>query len=134
MDEITAKLQGRDEMEHDRNFPAFVEKCMENNLTLNSEKVQQKQFQGKTSEQCCSAHGISPDSWKSTVLSHAEFPPDMESMPFSPENQFLQEKQKSTLRTKLKPLMDTCTFTLTFTLGTDQQPLVDIDQKPFTNS
>ena len=33
--------------------------------------------------------------------------------------------------------MDTCTFTLTFTLGTDQQQFVDTDQKPFkpfTNS
>ena len=31
-------LAGRDEMEHDRNFLAFMEKCMSNNLTLNSEK------------------------------------------------------------------------------------------------
>ena len=29
---------GKDEMEHNRNFLAFVEKCMENNLTLNLEK------------------------------------------------------------------------------------------------
>ena len=33
---------GRDEMEHDRNFLAFIEKCMSNNLTLNSEKIQFK--------------------------------------------------------------------------------------------
>ena len=28
-------IAGRDEMEHDRNFLAFMEKCMKNNLTLN---------------------------------------------------------------------------------------------------
>ena len=39
VDEITAKLQGKDEMEHDRNFLAFMGKCMENNLTLNVEKI-----------------------------------------------------------------------------------------------
>ena len=27
-------IAGRDEMEHERNFLAFMEKCMENNLTL----------------------------------------------------------------------------------------------------
>ena len=32
-------IAGRNEMEHDRNFLAFMEKCMENNLTLNSEKI-----------------------------------------------------------------------------------------------
>ena len=30
---------GRDEMEHDRNFLVFMEKCMSNNLTLNAEKI-----------------------------------------------------------------------------------------------
>ena len=29
-------IAGKDEMEHDRNFLAFMEKCVENNLTLNS--------------------------------------------------------------------------------------------------
>ena len=38
-------IAGRVEMEHDRNFLAFMEKCMENNLTLNSEKIQFKQTQ-----------------------------------------------------------------------------------------
>ena len=33
---------GRDEMEHDRNFLVFMEKCMSNNLTLNAEKIQFK--------------------------------------------------------------------------------------------
>ena len=28
-------IAGRDEMEHDRNFLAFIEKCMKNNLTCN---------------------------------------------------------------------------------------------------
>ena len=32
-------IAGRDKMEHDRNFLAFMEKCMSNNLTLNSEKI-----------------------------------------------------------------------------------------------
>ena len=38
-------IAGKDEMEHDRNFLAFMEMCMENNLTLNSEKIQFKQSQ-----------------------------------------------------------------------------------------
>ena len=38
-------IAGKVEMEHDRNFLAFMEKCMENNLTLNSEKIQFKQSQ-----------------------------------------------------------------------------------------
>ena len=38
-------IAGKDEMEHDRNFLAFMEKCMENNLTLNLEKIQFKQTQ-----------------------------------------------------------------------------------------
>ena len=35
-------ISGRDEMEHDRNFLAFMEKCMSNNLTLNVERIQFK--------------------------------------------------------------------------------------------
>ena len=38
-------IAGRGEMEHDRNFLAFMEKCMSTNLTLNSEKIQFKQSQ-----------------------------------------------------------------------------------------
>ena len=38
-------IVGRDEMEHDRNFLAFMEKCMSIHLTLNSEKIQFKQSQ-----------------------------------------------------------------------------------------
>ena len=140
-------------MEHIGHFRTFMEMCMDDHLTLTTEKTQQKQFQGKASEQCCSTHSISPDSQKNTVLSHAEFPPsmgsmpsfpgkqflqgkekftlpDIENMPFFPGNQFLQGKKKSTLGAKLKSFVDTCTFTL----GTDQQPFVDTDQKPFTSS
>ena len=32
-------IAGTDEMEHDRNFLAFMEKCMSNNLTFNSENI-----------------------------------------------------------------------------------------------
>ena len=123
VDEITAKFQSRDNMEPDRHFPKPIEKCMDNNLTLTPEKIQHKP-----------THGILLDLQKSTVLSHTEFPPDMESMPSFPGNQFLQGKEKSILGTKLKPFVDTCTFTLTFTLGTDQQPFVETGQKPFPNS
>ena len=38
-------IAGKDEMEHNRNFLAFMEKCMENNLSLNLEKIQFKQTQ-----------------------------------------------------------------------------------------
>ena len=34
-------IAGKDEMEHDRNFVAFMEKCMENSLTLNLENTVQ---------------------------------------------------------------------------------------------
>ena len=38
-------IAGRNEKEHDRNFLAFVEKCMSNNMTLNAKKIQFKQSQ-----------------------------------------------------------------------------------------
>ena len=85
---------------------------MDDHLTLTTEKIQQKQFQDKTSEQSCSTHSISPDSQKNTILSHAEIPLSMESMQIFLGNQFLQGKEKSTLGTKLKPFVDTGTFTL----------------------
>ena len=117
-------------MEHIGHFPTPMGMCMGDRLTLTTEKTQQKQFQGQASEQCCSTHSISLDSQKNTVLSHAEFPLGMGSMPFFLGNQFLQGKEKSTLGTKLKPFMNTCAFTL----GTDQQPFVDTNQKPSTSS
>ena len=133
-EEFIAKFLGRDRMEHIGHFPTSMEMCMDDHLTLTREKTQQKPFQGKASEQCCSTHSISPHSQKNTVLSHTEFPPSMESMPFFlgkqflqgkekftlPDienmpsfigNQFLQGKEKSTLVTKLKPFVDTCIST-----------------------
>ena len=73
-------LAGKDEMEHDRNFLAFMEKCMENNLTLNLEKIQLKQTQVSFYGHCWSKHGISPDAKKIQALKHMEFPPDKETM------------------------------------------------------
>ena len=73
-------IAGKDEMEHDRNFLAFMEKCMENNLTLNSEKIQFKQTQVSFYGNCWSKHGISPDPKKIPALKHMEFPPDKETM------------------------------------------------------
>ena len=66
-------IAGKDEMEHDRNFLAFMEKCMENNLTLNLEKIQFKQTQ-------VSFYGISPDPKKIQALKHTEFSSDKETM------------------------------------------------------
>ena len=99
-------------MEHTGHFLTSMEMCMDDCLTLTTEKIQQKQFQGKASEQSCSTHSISPDSQKNTVLNHAEFPLSMESMQIFLVNQFLQGKEKSTLGTKLKPFVNTGTFTL----------------------
>ena len=73
-------IAGRDEMEHDRNFLAFMEKCMSNNLTLNLEKIQFKQSQVYFYAHCWSKHGISPDTKKIQALNHMEFPPDKETM------------------------------------------------------
>ena len=73
-------IAGKDEMEHDRNFLAFMEKCMENNLTLNSEKIQFKQAQVSFYGHFWSKHGISPDPKKIQALKPMEFPPDKETM------------------------------------------------------
>ena len=54
-------IAGRIKMEHDRNFLAFMEKGMENNLTLNSEKIQFKQTQKSFYGHCWSKHRISPN-------------------------------------------------------------------------
>ena len=67
-------------MEHDRNFLAFMEKSMENNLILNLEKVQFKQSQVSFYGHIWSKHGISPDPKKIQALKHMEFPPDKETM------------------------------------------------------
>ena len=68
-------IVGRDKMEHDRNFLAFMEKCMSNNLTLNSKKIQFKQSQVSFYGHCWSKHGITPD-----PDPKMGFPPDKESM------------------------------------------------------
>ena len=73
-------IAGKDEMEHDRNFQAFMEKCMENNLTLNAEKIQFKQKQVSFYSHVWSENGISPDPKKIQALKHMEFPPDKETM------------------------------------------------------
>ena len=73
-------IAGKDEMEHDRNFLAFMEKCMENNLTLNSEKIQFKQSQVSFYGHIWSKHRILPDPKKIQALKHMEFPPDKETM------------------------------------------------------
>ena len=73
-------IAGKDEMEHDRNFLAFMEKCMENNLTLNAEKIQFKQSQVSFYGHIWSENGISPDPKKIQALKHMEFPPDKETM------------------------------------------------------
>ena len=73
-------IAGRDKMEQDRNFPAFMEKCMSNNLTLNSEKIQFKQSQISFCGHCYSKHSISPDPKKIEALNHIKFPLDKETM------------------------------------------------------
>ena len=75
-----AVIAGRDEMEHDRNFLAFMEKCMSNNLTLNSEKIQFMQSQVSFYGHCWSKHSISPDPKKIEALNHMVFPPVKETM------------------------------------------------------
>ena len=73
-------IAGKDEIEHDRDFLAFMEKCMENNFTLNLEKIQFKQSQVSFYGHIWSEHGISPDTKKIQALKHMEFPPDKETM------------------------------------------------------
>ena len=73
-------ITGRDEMEHDRNYLAFKEKCKSNNLTLNAKKIQFKQSQVSFYGHCWLKQGISPDPKKIEALNHMEFPPDKETM------------------------------------------------------
>ena len=73
-------IDGRDEMEHDRNFLAFMEKCMNHKLTLNSEKIQFKQSQVSFYGHCWSKHGISLDPKKIQAFNHVEFPLDKATM------------------------------------------------------
>ena len=73
-------IAGRDKMEHDRNFLSFMEKCRNNNLTLNLEKIQFKQSQVSFYGHCWSKHRISPDPKKIEALNHMEFPLNKETM------------------------------------------------------
>ena len=73
-------IAGKDKMEHDRNFLAFMEKCMSNNLTLNAKKIQFKQSQVSFCGHCYSKQGISPGPKKIEALNHMGFPPDKETM------------------------------------------------------
>ena len=73
-------IAGRDEMEHDRNFLAFMEKCMSNNLTLNAKKIQFKQTQVSFYGHCWSKQGISLDPKKIEALNHMELPLDEETI------------------------------------------------------
>ena len=73
-------IASRDEMEHDRNFLAFMEKCMSNNPTLSLEKIQVKQSQVSFYGHCWSKHGITPDPKKIQALTHMEFPLDKKTM------------------------------------------------------
>ena len=73
-------IAGKDKMEHDRNVLAFMEKCMENNLTLNAEKIQFKQKQVSFYGHVWSDQGISPDPKKIQAIKHMEFQPDKETM------------------------------------------------------
>ena len=69
-------IPGKDEMVHDRNFLAFMEKY----LTLNSEKIQFKETQVSFYGHIWSKHGISPDPKKIQALKHMELPPDKKTM------------------------------------------------------
>ena len=73
-------ITGRNNQEHDSNLLAFLEKCKQNNLTLNSEKIQFRQSQVSFYGHCWSKHEISPDPKKIQALNHMEFPPDKETM------------------------------------------------------
>ena len=123
-------IAGKDKMEHDRNFLDFMEKGMENNLTLNAEKIQFKHKQVSFYGHVWSDQGISPDPKKIQALKHMVFPPGMESTPFFPGKQFLQGNEKPTLpdienmsvflgnqfQHGKEKFMDTGTFTLGTTI------------------
>ena len=72
-------IAGRDKMEHDRTFLAFMKKCMINNLTLNSERIQFKQSQVSSYGHCWSKTRHFTRS-KDRGIESYEFPPDKETM------------------------------------------------------
>ena len=91
--EITTEFPNRERVEHARHFPTPMEMCMDDHLTQTTERTQRQHPQDKTSEQSCPTHSILPD----FTFRHAEFPPGLESTPFSPGKQLLQGKKESTL-------------------------------------
>ena len=66
----------RNKGEHDRNFLAFMEKCMSKNLTLNAKKIQFKQPQVSFYGHCWSKGEITPDPKKIEAINHMEFSSD----------------------------------------------------------
>ena len=100
--EITTKFPSRDRIEHARHFPTSIEMCMDDHLTLTTEKTQRQHFQDKTS-----AKLFNTQPQRKTVHSNAEFPPGMENTPNFLGKQFLQGKEK---------FVDTGTFTLGTTI------------------
>ena len=103
---LQGKLQQNFQAETKWNMPHISQhpwKCAWTTTSLSLQKTQHQHFQDKTPEQSCSTHSISLHSQKNTVFSHAEFPPDLESIPIFLGKQFLQGKEK---------FMDTGTFTL----------------------
>ena len=89
-------IAGRDEMKHDRNFLAFMEKCMNNNLTLNSEKILFKQSKVLFYGHCWSKHRISPDPKKIQAHNHMEFPLDKGNYEIFPRNDQLPQQVQCT--------------------------------------
>ena len=69
-------IAGRDELEHDRNFLAFMEKCEQQ---PNSELIEDS-VQAVPGIHCWSKQGISPDPKKIEALNHMEFLRDKETM------------------------------------------------------
>ena len=57
-----------------------MEKCISNNLTLNTEKIQFKQHQVSFYDHCWLKVGISPDPKKIAALKHMEITPDKETI------------------------------------------------------
>ena len=73
-------IAGKDEMEHDRNFQAFMEKCMETTSLLMQRRSSSNSHRYLSMTTFGSENRISPDPKKIQALKHMEFPPDKETM------------------------------------------------------
>ena len=109
-------IAGRDEMEHDRNFLAFMEKGMSNNLTLNSEKIQFKHSQVSFYGHCWSKHGNSPDPKKIQALNEMGVPTGQGNYELFPKYDQIPQQILSTQSTPHS------TPQCTHTLATDYKP------------